>query len=99
MSFKRTIENFACAHCGADVVGNGYTDHCSQCLWGKHVDNTPGDRARTCLGMLEPKTIEGTVARYRIRYRCTRCGECKVNDTAENDNPEALIALARARKL
>ena len=99
MAFKRTIENFTCAHCGAEVVGNGYTDHCSQCLWGKHVDVDPGDRAHSCLGMMKPKVIEGTVARYRIRYCCERCGVEKINDTADNDNPEALVALARARKL
>ena len=25
--------------------GNGYTNHCSQCLWSKHVDINPGDRS------------------------------------------------------
>lgn len=99
MSFKRTIENFICAHCGAEVVGNGYTDHCPKCLWGKHVDVAPGDRAHSCLGMLAPSSVEGTVARYRIRYLCEQCGVEKINDTAENDNPDALIALALARKL
>ena len=24
---------------------NGYTNHCSQCLWSKHVDINPGDRS------------------------------------------------------
>jgi hypothetical protein len=52
--FKKTKEDFVCEHCGKPVVGNGYTNHCPECLWSKHVDVNPGDRAATCLGLMEP---------------------------------------------
>lgn len=42
--FTKTVEDFICAHCGTHVRGNGYTNHCPECLWSKHVDNNPGDR-------------------------------------------------------
>ncbi|MBR6751902.1 MAG: RNHCP domain-containing protein, partial [Alphaproteobacteria bacterium] len=42
--FVKRVENFTCAHCGAEVFGNGYTNHCPKCLWSRHVDNNPGDR-------------------------------------------------------
>lgn len=97
--FKRTIENFVCGHCGASVEGNGYTNHCPKCLWSKHVDVHPGDRAATCLGMMRPVSVEGsTGAGYRIRHRCEVCGHEKINDADSIDSPDALVALAAGRK-
>ena len=45
MSFTRKVEDFTCEHCGREVHGNGYTNHCPHCLHSKHVDVNPGDRA------------------------------------------------------
>jgi hypothetical protein len=94
MGFKRTKEDFVCEHCGNEVTGTGYTNHCPKCLWSKHVDIDPGDRAETCGGMMEPVALEGTVARYRILHRCKKCGATRRVDTSPADNPEALLALA-----
>lgn len=55
--FKRNKEDFTCKHCGFFVRGNGYTNHCSKCLWGCHVDIYPGDRLESCEGMMEPVDI------------------------------------------
>ena len=97
MSFTRRIEDFTCEHCGHAVRGNGYTNHCPQCLWSKHVDVSPGDRAETCGGLMEPIALEGTSPAYRIVHRCTRCGkERRVGVTFE-DSSEALIVLAQGR--
>ena len=52
--FQRNIENFRCEHCEAFVIGDGYTNHCPQCLWSKHVDINPGDREELCNGMMKP---------------------------------------------
>ena len=52
--FQRTIEDFTCEQCNFAVKGNGYTNHCPKCLWSKHVDVNPGDRAATCGGLMEP---------------------------------------------
>jgi hypothetical protein len=93
--FERKRENFVCDCCGEEVTGNGYTDHCPRCLFGKHVDVFPGDRAEVCGGILEPIGITYHPSRSDILYRCTRCGKEICNKVAENDNPEAVIAVAQ----
>ena len=93
--FRRTIEDFVCERCGTFVKGDGYTDHCPKCLWSKHVDVNPGDRAAACKGMMEPIRLEGASPTYRIVLRCTKCGHEKHNDAAIADDPKALVALAR----
>ncbi len=85
-TFKRTIENFTCAHCGAEVVGNGYTDHCPKCLWGRHVDNFPGDRENACQGLMEPLGLEMLKGDYTLTYRCEKCGTIKTNKAASEDD-------------
>lgn len=93
--FRRTIEDFVCEHCGTLVQGDGYTNHCPKCLWSKHVDVNPGDRASKCLGMMEPISLEGASPQYRILHRCSVCGHEKRNDASSKDDTEALIGLAR----
>lgn len=95
MSFTRRVEDFTCGHCGLEVKGNGYTNHCPHCLWGKHVDVDPGDRAHACGGMMEPIAIEGSSPRYVIVHRCVRCSTEKRNRTAPTDDAEVLLHLAR----
>lgn len=56
--FKRTKEDFIGESCGFKVRGDGYTNHCPNCLWGKHVDVNPGDRQSDCRGMMEPVGVE-----------------------------------------
>ena len=94
MTFTRTIENFTCTHCGASVVGNGYTNHCPQCLWSRHVDVSPGDRAEKCGGMMEPIAIEGTSPDYTIVHKCTECGAKRNVSANKEDDAQALVALA-----
>ncbi len=93
--FTRTIENFNCAHCGAVVRGNGYTNHCPECLWSRHVDNNPGDRAATCGGMMRPITIEAQGARFIITHKCEICGKTKRQRTSDADNINTIIELSR----
>jgi len=95
--FQRRVEDFVCERCGTEVKGNGYTNHCPKCLWGKHVDVHPGDRAATCLGMMEPVRIEGTTPDYRIIHRCQRCGLERANVVSFTDSAEAIIAVAGIR--
>lgn len=94
MAFIKNIEDFTCEHCGAHVVGNGYTNHCPKCLYSKHVDIAPGDRAASCDGMMRPVRLEGKTGQYRIVHRCEACGHEKVNDAAQDDNPDLLVALS-----
>lgn len=92
--FQRRIEDFVCEHCGLKVIGDGYTNHCPKCLWSKHVDVHPGDRAEQCGGMMKPTTIEGASPDYRIVHRCERCGFIRPNALHAHDNMHAVLAIA-----
>lgn len=84
-----------CEHCGAEVQGGGYTNHCPKCLYSKHVDKDPGDRAESCGGLMEPIRIEGPATEPRIIHRCVKCGiERPVNASASDDR-DAIIACAQ----
>ncbi|NTV44587.1 MAG: RNHCP domain-containing protein [Candidatus Yonathbacteria bacterium] len=91
--FQRMKEDFICAQCGARVSGDGYTNHCPVCLWSKHVDVYPGDRASSCGGLMCPETMFVTGSERTITHRCVVCGHKKNNRVASNDNEDALIAL------
>lgn len=93
--FQRTPEDFTCGHCGAQVKGNGYTNHCPKCLWSTHVDINPGDRAALCGGLMEPIRIEGPATEPRIIHRCTKCGLERPVKSAIDDDPEAILACAQ----
>ncbi|MEK7092901.1 MAG: RNHCP domain-containing protein [Patescibacteria group bacterium] len=94
MSFQRRIEDFVCEHCGQRVQGDGYTNHCPKCLWSRHVDVEPGDRAEDCGGMMEPVRLEGSTPAYRIVHRCVKCGTERNNNVRKEDDPAALVALS-----
>lgn len=100
--FKRTVENFVCENCGEEVVGNGYTNHCPSCLWSKHVDNAPGDRAalEECGCLMEPVSIEQRRGRFAIEHRCIGCGLTHINRISPEDNMDEVLAIAErnARK-
>ena len=57
-TFIRKTEDFVCENCGQEVKGNGYTNHCPRCLYSKHVDINPGDRASDCGGLMKPVAVE-----------------------------------------
>lgn len=92
--FQRTIENFDCEHCGASVTGNGYTDHCPVCLWGKHVDVNPGDRMAECGGAMEPVAVSMRNQIYRIEYKCQRCGHQFTVRAGKNDDFDRILLIA-----
>ena len=92
--FTKRIEDFTCAHCGADVLGNGYTNHCPKCLWSKHVDNTPGDRQSTCGGMMRPISVAPDKDGYIITHKCEKCGKIINQHSAENDDIDAIISIS-----
>jgi DNA-directed RNA polymerase subunit RPC12/RpoP len=93
-NFKRVTEDFVCGNCGNQVKGDGYTDHCPKCLWGKHVDETiPGDRESDCGGLMEPIRAIYTKDKFRIVYKCTKCRhEFEVRE-GEGDNRDLLVSL------
>ena len=88
--FIKNEEDFICDVCGAQVRGDGYTDHCPHCLWSKHVDNFPGDRQSSCGGLMEPIGLLKKRGEWKIVYRCQVCGKEKLNRVAENDDLSSL---------
>ena len=77
-NFTEIDEEFICEHCGKKVEKLNYScrDHCSHCLYAKHVDINPGDRMETCHGLLRPIAIENNPKKgYVIVYRCEKCGK------------------------
>ena len=92
--FQRTIEDFACEKCGFTVKGTGYTNHCPQCLWSKHVDVNPGDRAEDCGGMMEPVGALKRAGKYEVLQRCIKCGFERKNKLGAEDNFQTLVALS-----
>lgn len=91
--FQRHIENFICRKCGFSVVGDGYTNHCPECLWSQHVDVNPGDRAETCHGLMEPIGYTQKQGGQIITHQCTVCGITRRNKTSKNDNFEVILSL------
>ncbi|MBA3733332.1 RNHCP domain-containing protein [Patescibacteria group bacterium] len=94
MPFKKTTEDFVCEKCGIEVSGNGYTNHCTQCLWSKHVDVSPGDRAGECLGMMKPIRVEKKSGEYTIIHQCIKCGFEKPNKAVKEDNFDMLVQVS-----
>lgn len=99
-NFVKKKENFVCENCGFEVKGDGYTDHCPRCLWGKHVDREiPGDRASECRGPMEPIEVayQTAKAKFKIKYRCEKCGHEFWVREGRGDNRELLVELGLGR--
>lgn len=89
--FQRKIEDFTCENCGAKVSGTGYTNHCPKCLWGKHVDIYPGDRAEDCGGMMRPMCLLKDGDDFVILHKCQKCGIERKNRTAKDDDLSVIL--------
>lgn len=89
-------ENFICENCNKEVLKLNYTarDHCPYCLYSKHVDINPGDRANECKGLLKPMDIEKFKDSFKIIYMCEKCGKIHKNIKAIDDNMNYIIELS-----
>ena len=89
-------EKFICEHCGKEVPKLEYSarDHCPFCLFSKHVDINPGDRANPCKGLLKPIDIEKFKDTYKIIYKCEKCGENHKNIIASDDDMNEIIKIS-----
>mmetsp|Transcript_24837 Transcript_24837/g.36623 ORF Transcript_24837/g.36623 Transcript_24837/m.36623 type:complete len:184 (+) Transcript_24837:31-582(+) len=93
-NFQKCCEDFVCDHCGHLEYGNGYTNHCSQCLWSKHVDINPGDRTADCNGLMPPVVIDMKKGNYRFLQRCQICGHERWNKAQQNDSFNMIVLLS-----
>lgn len=96
--FQRTIEDFVCEQCGASVAGSGYTNHCPHCLYSKHVDIAPGDRAARCGGQMPPVAVVFKAGEWIIEHRCLSCGFSRNQRSGATDNFDVLVALSRRQQ-
>lgn len=89
-------EEFVCENCKRNVSRLKYSarDHCPYCLYSKHVDINPGDRANVCKGLLKPIDIEKYKNTYKIIYKCNNCGQIHKNIIAIDDNMDEIIKLS-----
>lgn len=94
MGFTKTKEDFVCENCGFKVKGSGYTNHCPKCLYSKHVDVTPGDRAEKCGGLMSPEGFEQKDGRQIIIQKCEKCGAIKRCRTSPQDSVDELVKLS-----
>jgi hypothetical protein len=90
---------FTCIHCKLDVCGvawgTSHRNHCPACLWSRHVDHEPGDRANACRAPMEPIGIEVRHdGEWAIIHRCRACHALRTNRIAGDDHELALLALA-----
>jgi hypothetical protein len=92
-------KGFVCRYCGRTVSaaapGTQHRNHCPWCLRSVHLDNSSGDRAANCGGIMEPLAV-GVRGKneWIIIHRCTVCGALKGNRIAGDDNEMALLSLA-----
>jgi len=92
--FQKRKEDFTCEKCGFLVSGNGFTNHCPKCLWGKHVDINPGDRAESCGGMMEPIRVEKKDSRYFVIHKCVKCQKEKPNVVTSEDDFDVVTKVS-----
>ncbi|MEA2652708.1 MAG: hypothetical protein QOI85_2429 [Chloroflexota bacterium] len=93
--------SFRCVNCRLDVLsdapGTQHRNHCPTCLWSRHVDERPGDRAMLdeCGSGMEPIaiTVRGK-GEWVLIHRCTGCGVLHANRSAADDSPLLLVRLA-----
>ena len=93
--FQKKIEDFICENCNIKVQGSGFTNHCPQCFFSKHVDINPGDRAATCQGLMKPIAYETQADKEMIVFQCQKCNHRRKNKIQENDNKENLRQIIK----
>lgn len=99
----RSDENaaFVCDQCGRNVypvTDGSYRNHCPYCLWSKHLDIVPGDRANRCRGLMRPIEVRLVKKGWQLVHCCERCGTVTVNRVAlmskQPDDFDLLVTLA-----
>ena len=48
---------------------------------------------------MKPEAVEGSAGKFIIVQKCEKCWHVRKQKMAANDSPDALIAVAKARKI
>lgn len=94
-SFIKNKEDFVCEHCDTQIAGTGYTNHCHECFYSKHVDIQPGDRLEACRALMKPISVQGSINNLTITHQCTLCSFTRNNKIQTEDNLEKLAELVK----
>ncbi len=93
--FQKVTENFICENCQYKNIGDGFTNHCAECFYSKHVDIFPGDRLESCRSLMTP--IDFNLAKkgkYIIIHCCQKCHEISQDKFREKtDNFDNFLNL------
>lgn len=86
---------FVCENCGQQVskLAGSYRNHCTTCLYSRHVDIVAGDRAAVCQQLMEPVSVAQDSKKGWVLTHVCSCGHEKRNRVAVDDNFDAVIAL------
>lgn len=101
---------FRCCNCGqwvpfSEFMGTAHRNHCSFCLWSKHVDlEKAGDRKSKCQAGMMPIGLtfkhEGVNKYDKLRqgelmliHECTGCGKISINRIAGDDSAETILKV------
>ncbi|MCL5410076.1 MAG: RNHCP domain-containing protein [Patescibacteria group bacterium] len=107
---------FTCCFCGQRVLAKTrlhqhQRNHCTNCLWSKHLDQSVGDRQAKCGGCMEPigltfknegldKYGKARAGELMIIHYCSKCGKISLNRIAsDDDEQEILDILAKSASL
>ena len=91
--FQKRKEDFVCENCKEHNKGDGFTNHCSKCLFSKHVDIFPGDRKETCGGLMPVTHVEKKGEKYILTHTCSTCAQTVGDHFRSGDNFDSLISL------
>lgn len=92
---------FTCENCGTRVPehkNGSYRNHCTECLYSKHLDNRPGDRLSTCHGLMAPigQRLHSKKG-IQILHKCLLCGHEQFNIIDENEDNFSLILSLKVK--
>jgi hypothetical protein len=84
------------------LTNGSYRNHCPSCLWSRHVDVVPGDRASDCGAPMRPDRIDTRTGKgLVIIHSCTGCGVMRANriavDIIQGDDIDAITAVMTGR--
>jgi len=99
LSMKK-IENssFICEYCGSEVEAihkGSYRNHCTYCLYSKHLDIVPGDRSSQCYGLMKPigQRIHPKKG-IQLVHECLSCKHIHYNKIDElEDDMDIIVKL------
>lgn len=95
---------FKCINCGKAIdskaLGTSHRNHCPFCLYSKHLDNIPGDRASHCGGSMAPIGLtfkdeknSDRVGELMLVHQCQKCGVLGKNRLAGDDREDSVVGI------